>query len=69
MCSWKSCFHGAGGRAVAEGAVVDIVRKIRERRPVAMREAMVAILEGKATQSAMRVCVEAEGPELLSPLL
>jgi hypothetical protein len=43
MCSWKSCFHGAGGSADAEGAVVDMVRRKRERRWVAMREAMMAM--------------------------
>jgi hypothetical protein len=43
MCSWKSCFHGAGGSSEAAGVVVDIVRKKRERRRGAMREAMVAV--------------------------
>jgi hypothetical protein len=44
MCSSKSCFHGAGGSAAVEGAVVDMVRTKRESRPVATREAMVADL-------------------------
>jgi hypothetical protein len=43
MCSLKAFFHGAGGKADAEGVVDDIVRKKRERRWDAMREAMVAI--------------------------
>ena len=40
----KSCFHGAGGSADAEGVVCDIVRRKRERRRAGMREAMVAVL-------------------------
>ena len=44
MCSLNSDFHGAGGRADAEGAVVDMVRRNRERRRDAVREAMVAIV-------------------------
>jgi hypothetical protein len=39
----NSFFHGAGGSAEADGVVVDMVRKKRERRPVAMREAMIAV--------------------------
>lgn len=46
MCSLKSAFHGAGGSADAEGAVVDIVRRTRERRCDAVREAMFAELRG-----------------------
>jgi hypothetical protein len=69
MCSLKSCFHGAGGSVEAKGAVVDIVRKTRERRQVAMREAMVARLIGKMKQLTMRVYMEAEGLELLLLLL
>ena len=45
MCSLKRDFHGAGGRADADGAVVDIVRKKRERRCEAVREAMIADLQ------------------------
>lgn len=48
MCSLKSCFHDAGGSTEAEGVVVDMVRKTRERRVLAMREAMMAILEVKS---------------------
>ena len=43
-CDWKALFHGAGGRADAEGVVVDIVWRRRERRWDAAREAMVAIM-------------------------
>lgn len=39
----KSCFHGAGGSTDAGGAVEDMVRKKRERRWVAIREAMIAV--------------------------
>lgn len=44
MCSLKSAFHGAGGSAAAEGVVVDMVCRTRERRCEAVREAMVAEL-------------------------
>jgi hypothetical protein len=50
MCSWKSCFHGAGGSSEAAGVVVDIVRKKRERRRGAMREAMVAVWTGQLSE-------------------
>jgi hypothetical protein len=69
MCSLKSCFHGAGGSVEAEGAVVDIVRKARERRRVAMREAMVTRLIGRVNQLTMRVYMEAEALELWLLLL
>ena len=41
----KAFFHGAGGRTDAEGTVDDIVRRKRERRWDAVREAMIAILK------------------------
>lgn len=44
MCSLKSCFHGAGGSADAVGVVVDMVRRTRDRRLDATREAMIAVL-------------------------
>jgi len=44
ICSLNRDFHGAGGRADAEGAVVDMVRRKRERRRDAVREAMMAIM-------------------------
>lgn len=46
MCSLNRDFHGAGGRADAEGVVVDMVRRKRERRRDAVREAMMAIMSG-----------------------
>lgn len=42
-CEAKSVFQGAGGSADAVGAVVDMLRRIRERRWDATREAMVAV--------------------------
>lgn len=42
--SWNCFLHGAGGRTDASGAVDDMVRRKRERRPVAVREAMMAVL-------------------------
>jgi hypothetical protein len=47
MCSLNSDFHGAGGRADAEGAVLDMVRRKRERRWDAVREAMMAVVSRK----------------------
>jgi hypothetical protein len=44
MCSLNRDFHGAGGRADADGAVVDMVRRKRERRWDAVREAMIAVV-------------------------
>jgi hypothetical protein len=41
----KAVFHGAGGRADVEGVVDDIVRRKRERRWDAVREAMIAKLK------------------------
>lgn len=51
MCSSKSCFHGAGGSTEAEGVVVDMVRKTRERRMLAIREAMIAVFDPTSIQS------------------
>jgi hypothetical protein len=47
MCSLNSRFHGAGGSEEAAGVVLDMVRKTRERRLDAIREAMVAGLVGR----------------------
>jgi HAMP domain-containing protein len=47
MCSLNSCFHGAGGSEEAVGVVLDMVRRTRERRLDAIREAMVAVLAGR----------------------
>ena len=51
MCSLNRDFHGAGGRVDAEGAVVDMVRRTRERRWDAVREAMITVVRRQLNSS------------------